>query len=150
MVGQVIATDADEGTNALINYSIRDGDPEDNFNISLSTGEIVTNDNIIDREMVSNFSLTICVSSHIVWQANCISEILLQAMDSGPPIYCPNACIDVTILVQDACDHNPVFEDLPREISIGETTVVGAPVSSPLKNQMAHSTITTGDNCNSF
>ena len=66
LVGQVIATDADEGTNALINYIIRDGDPEDNFNISLNTGAIVTNDNIIDREMVSNFSLTVCVSSYIV------------------------------------------------------------------------------------
>ena len=63
LVGQVVATDADAGTNALIDYMIRDGDPEDNFNISL-TGAIVTNENI-DREMISNFSLTVCVSSHI-------------------------------------------------------------------------------------
>ena len=64
-VGQVIATDADVGDNALINYIIRDGDPEGNFNISLNTGAIVTNKNTIDRETVSNFSLTICVCSGI-------------------------------------------------------------------------------------
>ena len=65
LVGQVIATDADAGKNALINYFIHDGDPEDNFNISFDTGAIVTNKNTIDREMVSNFSLTICVCSDI-------------------------------------------------------------------------------------
>ena len=50
-------------------------------------------------------------------------------MDAGPPITCPNSCINVTVLVQDACDHNPVFNDLPREINISESTVVGGRVS---------------------
>lgn len=62
VVGQVIATDADEGTNGLVNYLITAGDPGDYFNISLNTGTIVTSTATIDREIVSNFSLTICVS----------------------------------------------------------------------------------------
>lgn len=51
-------------------------------------------------------------------------------MDAGPPIVCPNACINVTILVLDACDHKPTFNDLPREIDVTETSVVGSIVSS--------------------
>ena len=61
-IGQLIATDADAGTNGMINYDIRSGDPGNNFNISLNTGVIMTSEATIDREMVSNFSLTVCVS----------------------------------------------------------------------------------------
>lgn len=50
-------------------------------------------------------------------------------MDAGPPLACPNACISITVLVEDACDHDPVFDDLPREVNIVESTVVGASVS---------------------
>lgn len=63
-VGQVVATDADAGTNALVNYAISAGDPDDNFNVSMNTGEIVTGETSIDRETVSIFSLTVCVSLH--------------------------------------------------------------------------------------
>ena len=65
-VGQVIATDADAGNNALVNYAISAGDPEDNFNISMYTGEIVTGVTAIDRETISIFFLTVCVSLHII------------------------------------------------------------------------------------
>lgn len=51
-------------------------------------------------------------------------------MDAGPPLACPNACINVTVLVEDACDHKPEFRDLPREVELGETSVVGSTVSS--------------------
>ena len=50
-------------------------------------------------------------------------------MDAGPPIVCPDACINVTVLVQDACDHTPVLDNLPRDVNISETAVVGTPVS---------------------
>lgn len=62
LVGHVTATDADAGTNAMINYAISAGDPRSNFDISINTGEIVTSNATIDRETVSDFSLTICVS----------------------------------------------------------------------------------------
>lgn len=72
-------------------------------------------------------------------------------MDAGPPILCPNACINVTVLVQDACDHNPVFDDLPREVNISESTVVGAQVSYITeKTVSSHYIIMTGYYCDCF
>jgi len=65
-LSQVTATDADIGNNALINYIINAGDPGDNFDIDSSTGVIITNGTVIDREMVSNYTLNICVSLHTV------------------------------------------------------------------------------------
>jgi len=61
-VGQLVATDADVGSNAMITYMIRVGDPSDHFDIDPMNGTLVTSGTQIDREVTANFSLTICVS----------------------------------------------------------------------------------------
>ena len=70
-VGQLVATDADTGANAMITYFIREGDLHDQFDIDPMNGTLVTSGTEIDREVTANFSLTICVSHYIL---NCMCK----------------------------------------------------------------------------
>ena len=52
--------------------------------------------------------------------------------------------------VEDACDHIPTFDDLPREVNISESTVVGAPVRPYPITAIQELYILLGDYCDSY
>ncbi|KAH9487879.1 long-chain fatty acid transporter fat1 [Bulinus truncatus] len=85
---KVVATDSDSSPNAIITYSIIDGNTNKQFLIDPRDG-IIQIAAALDREMVSSYSLVI------------------QALDSGQPMLMSTAV--VSIIVSDANDNPPIF-----------------------------------------
>ena len=97
VLGQVSATDADEGSNAAIQYSIL----SDDFNIT-SSGEIVLASTSLDFELSSQISLVVF------------------AVDGGTPSL--SAQVMVMLAVQDANDNAPMFTEAEVEVDLPENT----------------------------
>uniref|UniRef100_A0A2C9M9H4 Uncharacterized protein n=1 Tax=Biomphalaria glabrata TaxID=6526 RepID=A0A2C9M9H4_BIOGL len=85
---KVVATDSDSAPNAVITYSIVDGNTNNQFLIDPRDGVIQVT-TALDREKIGSYSLVI------------------QALDSGQPMQMSSAV--VSILVDDANDNPPVF-----------------------------------------
>ncbi|KAK2158072.1 hypothetical protein LSH36_178g06015 [Paralvinella palmiformis] len=107
-VGRVIATDADIGSNAAIQYTViqtkvgHDG----YFDIDLSSGDMYTVTSVLDREDVDSYVLTV------------------RAADGGTPMMYVDG--DVTITVADQNDNRPTC--LPSSGHVTETDPSGSAV----------------------
>ena len=115
---KVIATDKDIGINAIITYSIYDGDFESIFSIVPNTGQIILSSSV-DAERVISYNLT------------------LKANDNGISALEAYASLFITIL--DANDNAPifardysfsVFEDASIGHLVGQVSATDGDVSS--------------------
>ena len=103
----VTATDADSGSNALISYSL-DVSSQKYFSIDSSLG-LITSNASIDRETISNFTMTVI------------------ATDNGKTIQLSTETI-VTVTILDINDNPPVFTDNQFTAHILEGVSIGTTV----------------------
>uniref|UniRef100_A0A673KND8 Protocadherin Fat 4 n=1 Tax=Sinocyclocheilus rhinocerous TaxID=307959 RepID=A0A673KND8_9TELE len=96
---QVFASDADEGTNGQIRFSIAGGNANSDFRIDSVTG-VISVAKLLDRETRSAYSL------------------LVQAADRGSSPRVDRATVNIVLL--DVNDCTPVFELSPYSISVQE------------------------------
>ena len=104
LVLTVEATDADEGSNAEVTFSIRDGNAEGAFKIDSQSGEIRTAQ-LLDRELLDEYNLTIV------------------AQDAGTPTL--TATTVVRVEVTDANDNKPMFLGIPLRSTVPESSPAG-------------------------
>uniref|UniRef100_A0A673FQV7 Cadherin domain-containing protein n=1 Tax=Sinocyclocheilus rhinocerous TaxID=307959 RepID=A0A673FQV7_9TELE len=100
---QVFASDADEGTNGQIRFSIAGGNANSDFRIDSVTG-VISVAKLLDRETRSVYSL------------------LVQAADRGSSPRVDHATVNIVLL--DVNDCVPVFELSPYSVSILENLKV--------------------------
>ncbi|KAK8375851.1 hypothetical protein O3P69_008534 [Scylla paramamosain] len=100
---RISATDADEGLNGVVQYTIVDGNEEGRFKVDEKTGQ-VTLARPLDRESTPRYLLTVA------------------AADQGSPGLTATATLTVDVL--DENDNAPEFTQSESEISIVETTPV--------------------------
>ena len=113
-VGQVSASDADSGQNAMIAYSFVQSSTQNYFSINSNTGEIVTA-STLDRELLVQENLFLPPSSQITFQ--------VQATDMGnPPLFSQT---DVTVQLNDLNDNRPTFVNNDRQAMIEESAAFG-------------------------
>eukprot|EP00116_Pleurobrachia_bachei_P001052 sb/3461314/ len=105
-VGTIKATDEDEGLNSLLSFSLLNTVPE--FSL-FGSGQIIL-ERLLDFEKVDRYFLNVRVS------------------DQGEPSL-SNTTI-VTIVVEDANDNAPVFQDLETEFSIREDVSVPVEITT--------------------
>uniref|UniRef100_A0A9J7YF42 FAT atypical cadherin 4 n=1 Tax=Cyprinus carpio carpio TaxID=630221 RepID=A0A9J7YF42_CYPCA len=96
---QVFASDADEGTNGQIRFSIAGGNLNSDFRIDSVTG-VISVAKLLDREMRSAYSL------------------LVQAADRGSSPRVDRTTVNIMLL--DVNDCAPVFELSPYSVSVQE------------------------------
>ncbi|KAK9398884.1 protocadherin Fat 4 [Crotalus adamanteus] len=104
---QLTATDADEGANALVTYTIISG-AEDSFHIDPESGELIATKRL-DRERRSKYSLLVRADDG------------LQSSD-----------MRINITVSDVNDHTPKFSKLWYSFDIAEDTTPGSLVAAIL------------------
>lgn len=107
IIHTIAATDKDIGANGVITYSIISGNNGNKFSIDSTTGKLTAK--TLDRETQSKYDLTVA------------------AYDHGSPVALQGTC-NITILVEDQNDNDPVFdtghysaaipEDAPIDTSI--------------------------------
>ena len=107
-VGFTVATDIDIDMNGHVTYAITSGDPNGNFVIS-SEGEIQTSSQIIDREIVSLFTLVV------------------RAEDGGTPSLTTTAT--VLVMVLDVNDNPPIFSQPDYATTLLENSPPGTAIS---------------------
>ncbi|XP_051276283.1 LOW QUALITY PROTEIN: protocadherin Fat 4 [Dicentrarchus labrax] len=96
---QVFASDADEGTNGQIRFSISGGNTNSDFRIDLVTG-VISVAKQLDREARSSYSLVV------------------QAADRGSSPRVDRATVNIVLL--DVNDCSPVFELSPYTVNVQE------------------------------
>lgn len=96
---RVFASDADEGTNGQIRFSIAGGNLNSDFRIDSVTG-VISVAKLLDRETRSSYSLTV------------------QASDRGSSSRVDRATVNIVLL--DVNDRSPVFELSPYTVSVQE------------------------------
>nr|XP_006812462.1 PREDICTED: protocadherin Fat 4-like [Saccoglossus kowalevskii] len=106
---QVVATDADVGNNAIIEYHITNGNYNNDFSIDTHTG-VLASENILDREGRYEYTLSV------------------TAQDKGMVPLVSTAT--VTITLNDINDNIPQFESQNMEASINENNQVPALVTT--------------------
>ena len=111
-VTQISAVDADSGSNAKISYKITSGNDMSDFVIAPDTGIITTN-NKLDRENISNYALT-CV-----------------AIDHGKP-QLSSMSIIVHVTVSDVNDNAPIFGQSVYVVNVTEDVTSGTVVEEVL------------------
>uniref|UniRef100_A0A8C1MUD6 FAT atypical cadherin 4 n=1 Tax=Cyprinus carpio TaxID=7962 RepID=A0A8C1MUD6_CYPCA len=104
---QVFASDADEGTNGQIRFSIAGGNLNSDFRIDSVTG-VISVAKLLDRETRSAYSL------------------LVQAADRGTPSLSSSGT--VTVLVGDVNDNIPSFSSMSFHTTIPEDAPTGTDV----------------------
>ena len=97
----VSATDADSGSFGVVTYSITSGNFQDSFLID-STSGLITTSRVINREVVSSFSLRV------------------EARDQGGRRR--TAAVEITIT--DVNDNAPVFVNSPYQVQVREDVAV--------------------------
>lgn len=107
VIHTVVATDADEGANAEILYSISSGNFGNKFSINSRTGEITARS--LDRETQSRFVLQI------------------TAQDRGTPTSYQGTC-NISVSVEDQNDNDPRFEVSKYTASVAEDVPVSTSV----------------------
>lgn len=101
---RIFTSDADEGLNGDVFYSITSGNDDDCFTIEEATGQIILS-KILDRETVSNYMLTVV------------------ARDAGQ-LKQLSSTTTVTVEVMDENDNSPEFTQTHSKISVIETTPI--------------------------
>ncbi|XP_029393891.1 protocadherin-23 [Mus pahari] len=107
VVYTVLAFDMDAGNNGAVTYHIAEGNTDEYFAIHTTSGELSTT-RALDREQVSNFTLTILCS------------------DLGSPPR--SSAMQLHIRVLDDNDHSPAFPMLQYQSSVREDAEVGTVV----------------------
>ena len=104
---KVYATDPDEGSNADIKYSIENA-THSAFTINANTGSIITTENL-DRETLDQYTFDV------------------MAVDGGKGMVKSSRAV-VTILITDANDHTPQFDQFPFRVNMSATPTIGVPL----------------------
>lgn len=104
---RVFATDPDEGSNAEISYSIENV-TYSAFTIDKKSGSIYTTD-ALDREGLDSYTFSVL------------------AVDGGKGIVKSSRAV-VKILITDANDHIPQFDEFPFRVNMSATPTVGVPL----------------------
>lgn len=104
---QVNATDADIGTNAMIEYSLKEGEGSAQFGIDSKTGVLYT-DSYINREDTPQFNLTVIANNSA----------------AGSPLHSE---VQVNIVVTDLNDMHPSFS-IVTEINVPENASVNSTI----------------------
>ena len=99
LVVTVMADDADAGSLGVVTYSITSGNSNNDFTIDSTSGEI-TVDGDLDREVISEYTLTI------------------RAQDGGNPARSDGSMVVIT--VNDINDNNPIFQRSSYTITVRE------------------------------
>ena len=88
LIGIISATDDDIGVNSLVTYSIISGDPNGNFVIS-SNGEIQTSSQTLDRENISQYTLTVRAEDGGSPSLTALTTVLISILDinDNPPVF---------------------------------------------------------------
>ncbi|NP_001344094.1 protocadherin-23 [Mus musculus] len=107
VVYTVLAFDMDAGNNGAVTYHIAEGNTDEYFAIHTTSGELSTT-RALDRELISNFTLTILCS------------------DLGNPPR--SSAMQLHVRVLDDNDHSPAFPMLHYQSSIREDAEVGTVV----------------------
>ncbi|XP_035663361.1 protocadherin Fat 4-like [Branchiostoma floridae] len=110
LITTLSATDADEGANAEIVYSLEDGDGFFLFNIHPTTGELKVTSGHLDRETTETYELTI------------------SARDRGSPSQTVTQSMTITIL--DCNDNAPIFSQNVYKFSVREDVGVGTTIAA--------------------
>ncbi|KAM3862738.1 cadherin-23 [Diretmus argenteus] len=104
------ATDGDSGLNGKVEYSITDGDPQNEFMVSPVEGELrVRRDVELDREITPFYNITV------------------TARDLGNPPR--SSLVVVGIHVLDINDNDPVLLNLPHNTSVSEGAAIHTSVA---------------------
>ena len=98
-VARIIAMDLDEGDNGRVTYNVVQGG-DGNFMIDPSTGDLFTNVSL-DRENVSSYDLIVGAVDNPLNLSNQLSSE-----------------VNVTVLVNDINDNNPIFSQESYQVSI--------------------------------
>ncbi|XP_046581094.1 protocadherin Fat 4-like [Haliotis rubra] len=109
-VAQVVATDADTGTNGQVDYSITSGDGQTTFAIDPATGDITTTA-ALDYETKTTYNLVI------------------QAIDRGTPT-ANSATTLVVITLNDLNDNTPIFTPSNFTVDLDENVAIGTSVAT--------------------
>ncbi|ALC37924.1 ds [Drosophila busckii] len=107
VIHTLVASDADEGVNADIVYSIIGGNLGNKFSIDAHTGELTAS--ALDREQHSRYTLQ------------------LQASDRGQPFSQQGRC-NISVFVEDQNDNAPRFELAKYVASVLEDAAIGSSV----------------------
>ncbi|XP_071083815.1 cadherin-23-like [Haliotis cracherodii] len=109
-VAQIVATDADTGTNGQIDYSITSGDGQTTFAIDATTGDVTTMA-ALDYETKTTYNLVI------------------QAIDRGTPT-ANSATTLVLITLNDLNDNTPIFTPSNFTVDLDENVAIGTSVAT--------------------
>uniref|UniRef100_A0A8C9TP09 Protocadherin-16 n=1 Tax=Scleropages formosus TaxID=113540 RepID=A0A8C9TP09_SCLFO len=101
------ATDQDTGDSGEVEYRIIAGDPDSDFSLDSSSGEL-SSSRALDREKKPSYLLTVV------------------AQDRGTPPLTSTATVEVTLL--DINDNSPRFERDSYTVDVSEDVVVGSPL----------------------
>ena len=104
---RVQATDPDQGVNALIEYSLENV-THSAFTIDKDSGAIYTKD-LLDREIIDSYTFNV------------------MAVDGGKGMVKSSRAV-VSIIITDANDHTPQFDEFPFKVNMSATPSVGVPL----------------------
>ena len=119
LVGQVTASDADSGENAIFAYSIVDSGILNLFSINSSTGELFTAI-MLDRETLVRGNLFLPPASQLTFS--------VQVSDMGTPSLFSQ--MDVTVQLNDINDNNPVLVNPVTMASVSESANIDTMVTT--------------------
>ena len=104
---RVQATDPDQGSNALIEYSLENV-THSAFTIDKDSGAIYTTD-LLDRELIDSYTFNV------------------MAVDGGTGMVKSSRAV-ASIIITDANDHTPQFDEFPFKVNMSATPAVGVPL----------------------
>ncbi|XP_040572795.1 cadherin-87A [Lepeophtheirus salmonis] len=124
-VGQIAASDPDEGVNGYIYYHVIDGNLGREFNVEKSTGKVYTKMKL-DRESISQYTIKIMVTNEP--QLSCDIDDCDFKMDGSEWIYESNGKtnkVELKIFVEDKDDNDPSFESEEYNAGVKHNAKVG-------------------------
>lgn len=107
VIGQVVATDSDEGQNGEVAYSFQT--PSTTFQVDPSNGTIVTAGSV-DRETKSSYTLTVAASDHGAVRRTTTTVIQIHVLDvnDNPPVF--DDKLDSNFSVWETASVNETFD----------------------------------------
>ena len=112
LVFTVSSTDADEGTNALVAYTIKGGNEGNHFAMHQLSGQISTINFPIDFEINTNFSLVVCATDGGITPLTSTAVVFIEVIDLN--------------------DNRPIFVQTFHQTDIVESSPEGTTVAQLL------------------
>ncbi|NXE10306.1 CELR3 protein, partial [Lophotis ruficrista] len=100
-ITSVSATDADEGFNGLVVYTLKGGEGK----MDIDTSGLILLEKELDREKQGSYNLTVIAS------------------DQGQPVL--STALNLTVVIDDVNDNPPIFSASSYEVSVPEDEVLG-------------------------